>query len=342
MAEDLAFSVIIPVFHGGAALRNVLASMRELDFPANGFEVLVAVPEGDEATLALIDEEAASCDFALACVACPTSERPALLNAASARARGNILAFTDEHCTVSPGWLSSLNAALSGDAKLGMAGGPDQLAYSNRWLGKGLSWVMNSFAGTGGCRSNRGLRAGRFYPRPCNMAVRRSVATDVAYEARGDRVRIFDESLPVHENIDLTERIEGAGWRVVHVPDMHVTNFRDTQFLSFVSRNFQMARVARKMGVHRLPHTTMSATILAVLALAVLATVYPHARIALGATALAYATMLIGCALLALLRTGKASVLLTVPLLLAVLHFARGFGYIAPAPPTASSNAAPR
>ena len=44
-----------------------------------------------------------------------------------------------------------------------------------------LDYVLNSFAGTGGLRSKKGPRVGKYYPKLWNMAILREVALGVSY-----------------------------------------------------------------------------------------------------------------------------------------------------------------
>jgi len=53
------FSVIVPVYHGGWFLRDALASLVALDYPADQLEVIVAGP-ADDAGAQRITEEAAT------------------------------------------------------------------------------------------------------------------------------------------------------------------------------------------------------------------------------------------------------------------------------------------
>jgi GT2 family glycosyltransferase len=332
MSQDLAFTIILPIYHGGDALRRALASLREIDFPPDRFEVLVAGPANDGESARVTEAESAAAPFELLYVPAPSAERAVELNAACAAARGAVLALTDEHCLVPPEWLRALSTVLEREPDAGIIGGPDRVDYTGTVFGPALNWALNSFVGSGGLRRKEGLSAGKYYPRIYNMAVQRAVALEVSPPGGGNGPRPFDEGLSVHQNVDLTDRVERLGRRTVYAPQFAIRNCRDTTFASFLRRNFDMARTARALGAHRLPHALLAASVLAFVVLAVLAVLSPRFHIVLGACASLYALVLLTCGLAAVGRTGALSTVVTAPLLLTGIHLTRGVGYLFPLP----------
>jgi hypothetical protein len=162
------------------------------------------------------------------------------------------------------------------------------------------------------------------------MAVARRVADQVAIRNGDGAGRIFDESLSVHENVDLARRVLATGRRIVYEPAMVVRHYRLSSFGHFVARNFQMARAARRLGVHALPHVILSAALVAAALLAVLGLFYPPAALGLAAAVGLYLVVLFAGGLGAVAATGKMQSFVVAPALLASVHVSRAVGYLLP------------
>jgi GT2 family glycosyltransferase len=294
MSSDLHFSIILPVCHGGELLRAAMDSIRKLDYPPEQFEVIVK------------DE----------------TNRSAALNAACGEARGKWLAFADDDCVLWPDWLKALRAVTEREPDAGMIGGVDELVTDGSAFDLALDSVLNSFWGTGGLRRGAGVRAGRYYPRLWNMAIARDAIVPML-------PRVFDESLDVHEDVELAERIRRAGRRIVFAPDWRVGHRRDTNYGSFVRRNFGMARVAGRTGIHRLPHTVLAACVIGALLFVPGSLFIAPLQPVLMFTAGVYGAVLLFCAVVGFVRARKLKVLAIIPALLVSCHFARGAGYLA-------------
>jgi GT2 family glycosyltransferase len=328
MAGQPDFSVIMPVCHGGPFLRKALDSMRAMEYDAGAFEILVSGRSGDEEARRLTTELKRAAPFRVEYAPCDAATRSALLNTAIASATGRILAFTDDDCAPPRSWLRDWRAALDTRPEAGAMGGSDELPSGSRAFDQALDWVLNSFVGTGGIRTSaRGV--GRYYPRLWNMAIPRAVALAAALPGRGERPQVFNESFHVNEDVGLVERIARTGKEVVCAPQVRVRHYRDTTLFSFLRRNFRMARVCRRLGLHRLPHTLLAGGALAVSALAVLSAWPGPWRMALAACVGAYALVLLGSALAALAAKRRAEMLFLVPGLLAGVHAARAAGFLA-------------
>ncbi len=327
------FSVVVPVCHGGGLLRESLASLRALDAPAGTYEVVVAVAEDDAESRRAIEEaaDAAGADgVPVRCVTCGTHNRSAMLNAAWRTARGRVLAFTDDDACAPPEWPAGLLAALDGGAA-GVVGGPDEHPGGGRAFDAALSWVLQSLIARSGLRGRPRSGGSEYYPRLWNMALPADVAQEVAIRADGAPVRLFNESLDVHEDVELCARVKASGRRIGYAPDAPVLHRRDTTFGSLLGRNFEMARASRRLGVQRAAQGAVSGSLLAGLALAAAAVFWPPARWALAVCAAAYILVILACATAAAAATRRPAAAFWVIPMLAGLHVARGAGYLLPA-----------
>ncbi len=332
MKKAIDFTIIMPVCHGGRFLRTALSSIHGLDYPADRMEVLVTGAEEDAVSRGIVRDEAVSSGYDIFHIPIARPSRAAMLNAACNVARGRVLVFADDDCVFLPDWLNRIEAALRQhtDIEIGILGGSDTHERDARPFNLALDYVFNSFIGTGGLRRGRGARVGKYYPKLWNMAVPRDIASQVALDASEGSPKIFDETLSVHEDVDLAERIEMKGRKIVFAPEVMVMHSRDTTLGSFIRRSFRMARIARSLGVHRLPHMLLMIFAVGLCALPLLSAVYQPMKMLLWIVLGAYLTVLLISAAGGLKQTGKLSVFAFVPLLLMSLHFARGFGFMFP------------
>lgn len=112
-------SVIVPTFQRPAALADCLEALARLDASTTPFEVIV-VNDGGHIDQALIAFFRTRLDLQLVNQA--NAGPAAARNAGAARARGRILAFTDDDCAPAPPWLQRLCAAVLADSAT-LAGG---------------------------------------------------------------------------------------------------------------------------------------------------------------------------------------------------------------------------
>lgn len=331
MSERLECSVILPVCHGGALLKNALASLRKIVFSSDRFEVLVAGSSDDSESKDTVATEASKSSFAMVYVVCDGENRAAKLNAACYRARGRFLVFADDDCIFHEDWLKNLCDVLNREANVGIVGGVDEPAAHNASaFDQALDKVLHSFLGTGGFRYGRTSPLGKYYPRLWNMAVPKEVVLEAALKKANGALPVFDEDLTVHEDVDLAKRIEKQGRRIIFAPEVRVGHKRDTTFREFVCRNFSMARTARFLQVHRLAHTALTAFVLGMPVIAFGSFFVCFFRPVFFGFVVIYAIILLGKGIEGLLKTKNVRVGIFIPLLLMSLHLGRGFGYLFP------------
>lgn len=100
-------SVIIPVFNSAATVPPLVNSLRALRYPADRLEVILVDNGSTDGTQELL----AATPFLIESEPAVRSSYAAR-NRAIARARGEVLAFTDADCTVDPLWVDRGVAAL--------------------------------------------------------------------------------------------------------------------------------------------------------------------------------------------------------------------------------------
>lgn len=330
MAPEIEISVILPVCHGGGSLRRALESLRSVDFPPDRLEVIVAGSASDEEARRTVDGEAAGVPYRLLYLPCDSAVRSYLLNRACSSARGTFLVFTDDDCEFFQGWLRDVVKEFRHRPEVGIVGGTDIAPGNLSAFNRALDFVLGSFLGTGGIRRGDGAAVGQFYPRLWNMAMPRTIGLSLAKGRRDDRLIVFDETLPAHEDVDLGRRVMASGMRVLYAPNVRVRHHRETNLLSFIRRNFSMARVSRSLGIHKLPHLALSAGVLGFFVVSAGALFIEILRLLLLVSAGLYVAVILTVSLKSAIRTSDTGIIVLAPVLLVALHFSRGTGYLFP------------
>lgn len=329
MTGNPEFSIILPVCHGGKFFRKALGSLGRLEFPRESFEVLFAGTDNYDLRKS-VQAESAETNIAMKYIDVMKLNRSAMLNEAISRSKGRILVFADDDCVFLPEWLRRLSDVFERENNIGVVGGLDQVGANEPPFNVALDYVLNSFAGTGGLRRRQGPRVDKYYPKLWNMAIPREVALGVAIKSNEGVSQVFNETLDVHEDVELIDRIEKTGKRIIYAPDVIVMHSRDTTLRSFTRRSFNMARTSRSVGVHRLPHVSLAVFTLVLISLTIASIISGPFRPVLTVVSAAYFAVLLLSALGGGIRSGQPVVGMYVPLLLILLHFSRGLGYLFP------------
>jgi len=189
-------SVIVPVRNGAAHVGECLASLCGQTWPAEALEVIVVDDGSVDATrervrtypVTLLAEHGAGSPYAAR-------------NAGIARARGEILAFTDSDCVPVKEWVAEGVATLEAEAA-DLAGGQVRFRCSDPPRAAELVDVVRNLDHER-CISERGVA------KTGNLFVRRRV-----FEALGP----FDPKHRSGEDVGFTTRAGGAGYTLVYAP----------------------------------------------------------------------------------------------------------------------------
>ena len=108
-AREPSISVVVPTHGRPHYLARCLEALARLTFPREGFEVIVVDDGGDGSNDAVVRPFEDRLDVNL--VRQPRAGPGAARNMGADRARGKLLAFTDDDCAPEPRWLGALAAA---------------------------------------------------------------------------------------------------------------------------------------------------------------------------------------------------------------------------------------
>jgi GT2 family glycosyltransferase len=152
-----------------------------------------------------------------------------------------------------------------------------------------------------------------------------AVPREAAEAVRARDGFLFRESLDVHQDVDLSERIRRTGRAVVHAPGWIVHHRRETTLRSCLARNRRMARAGRRHGLQRRAHAGLACGLVFGLVLVALAVLSPASRpFVLGLAGLA----VVGPFVDAWFRTRRLTAALWAPVLLHGIAVARAVGHV--------------
>jgi glycosyltransferase involved in cell wall biosynthesis len=207
-AADAVFvSVVLPVLNEERHIEACLDSVLAQDYPADRFEVIVADGGSTDGTRDIVRAVAAR-DGRFRLIDNPGRLQAAGLNLAIAASRGDVIARQDGHAEWAPDHLSRSVALLFSTGADNVGGRQD--AVGEGVSGRAIARAMSSPFGVGGARFRYSNHEEEM-PTVFLGTFRRS-----AFE----RVGLFDEAYPPHEDYELNERLRATGGRIVFSPDI--------------------------------------------------------------------------------------------------------------------------
>jgi mycofactocin system glycosyltransferase len=262
-------SVVIPAYARPDATRATVDSVLALDYPANRFEVVV-IDDASPEPLVFPDLPADR----VRVLRLAENGGPAVArNAGIAAATGELVAFLDNDCTVTPDWLTLLAAALE-EAEVDIAGGR---ALSPPSRGHGLLAAYEAVRSpldmgkTGGAVGTGELVP---YLPSCNLLVRRSAA---------QRLGGFRDGMHLGEDVDFVWRAREARSKVVYEPAATIVHHHREQLGAMLRRRAEYASSeALLVRLHPVSRRVLVVPVTVSLALAALASWrHAHAAVAL-------------------------------------------------------------
>lgn len=239
----MKFSIIVPVYNRPNEVKELLESL-SLQTSKN-FE-LILVEDGSTIKCDLVvDEYKDRIDIKYYFK--PNSGRSLTRNYGMERATGDYLVFFDSDCVIPERYFEILTKEIE-DNYSDCFGGPDRAHESFTDLQKAISHSMTSFITTGGIRGGKKV-LDKYTPRTFNMGFSMEV-----YRKVGDFKDMFGE------DIDLSLRIQAAGFSTRLIRDAYVYHKRRVSFKSFYRQVnvFGRARIDLQLshpGSMKLVHT---------------------------------------------------------------------------------------
>lgn len=213
----IRFSIIIPVYNRPDEVEELLASLtKQTD---KGFEVLV-IEDGSSVPCEDVCRRYEK-QLDLHYYYKPNSGRSETRNHGIARATGDWFIIYDSDVIVPPQYIATVRAELDARPEIDCYGGPDAADDSFSDVQKAINYSMTSVMTTGGIRGATKNKS-KFSPRSFNMGISRR-----CFEKVGGYKNM------IGEDIDLSIRIQQAGFKTTLIPDAYVYHKRRVDLKKF-------------------------------------------------------------------------------------------------------------
>lgn len=246
MNNSKLFSVIVPAYNRANEIDKFLSSFARQT--SKNFEIIV-VDDGSTDNLKVVVEKYKSqldIHYFYQANSGPGTAR----NTGMQKANGKWFVFIDSDCTVPPDYIANIEAHLKME-DFDAFGGPDTYSKDFSPFLKAVDYAMTSFIGTGGTRG-ASRSVAKYYPRSFNMGIKREVYETI----RGM------QNLRHGQDIEFSNRIYRAGFKVKFLPDVYVYHKRRTNLRRFFKQIFNWGVTRINLGkmdkemlksVHALP-----------------------------------------------------------------------------------------
>ncbi len=221
-----AYSLIIPTYNRPDEVSELLDSLANQTF--QNFEVIIA----DGSPGSLVKETVIKYQQKLRLIYLYEKNLgiSESRNWGASEASGQYLVFLDSDCIAPPGYLQSIDEFLK-ETPAEIFCGPDAMHESFSPIQKAISYAMTSPFTTGGIRGRK-KHLGKYQPRSFNMGVLREAFNKVGGFS----------TLKVSEDIDLSIRLDKAGYRTALIPDAFVYHKRRSTFYKFYKQTNSFGR----------------------------------------------------------------------------------------------------
>lgn len=213
----MRYSVVVPTFSRPGEVNELLASLQNQS--EKSFEVILADGSLDDSVKEVADRYRTQIPVRhLYHKGIGISDAR---NWGVREAVGTYVLFFDSDCVIPQDYFRNLSAFLA-IHPADYFGGPDGAGEDFNPLQKAISYAMTSFFTTGGIRGRK-RHVGEYQPRSFNMGIRRELFMQIGGFS----------GLKVSEDIDLSIRMQKAGFRAVLIEDALVFHKRRSTFYKF-------------------------------------------------------------------------------------------------------------
>lgn len=252
------FSIIIPVYNRPDEIDDLLGSLAAQT--VKNFEVVITEDGSTVPCREIVDKYTDRLDIQYFFK--ENEGRSIARNHSMSKARGDYFIFFDSDCVIPPNYFEILTKELD-HTHTDCFGGPDAAHESFSTTQKAINFAMTSFLTTGGIRGGK-VQLEKFTPRTFNMGFSREV-----YNHVGGFREMFSE------DIDMSKRIEAAGFKTRLIRNAEVYHKRRVDFRKFFRQVyvFGMSRITLKLlypGSLKPVHTLPACFVIGILSLTIL------------------------------------------------------------------------
>jgi len=225
LASDI--SIIIPVYNRPTELEELLDSLDRQT--VRRFDVIVVEDGSQERSDKVVDKYQNK--LTIAYFNKENSGPGDSRNVGCTKSKADFFIFFDSDCIIPPDYIKNIARKID---EVDAFGGPDKAHPGFTPIQKAISYSMTSLFTTGGIRGSK-KSVEKFHPRSFNMGYSRKV-----FEKTGGF-----SNLRFGEDIDLSIRILGEGFKTKLIPECFVYHKRRTDFKKFFKQvyNSGIARI---------------------------------------------------------------------------------------------------
>jgi succinoglycan biosynthesis protein ExoA len=313
-------SVVMPIRDEAAFIHRSLDAVLAQDYPAEKMEVIVADGLSRDGTREIIESYMTAWPH-LRLVHNPSLIVPTGLNAAIARARGDVIVRVDGHSEIAADYMRRCVAHLADDG-VDVVGGYIEHVGGSR-VAAAIAIAMSTPFGVGNAAFRTVRHKTMLVPTVPFPAYTRRII-----EAAGP----FDEELTRDSDAEYNQRLTQLGAKIMLAADVHARYFTRTTLRSLWTQYFQYGywkvRLLQKHPRQMLPHHFVPPLFVAsLLGSALLAALTVYATYALALVGGAYGAANLAASLWAVRRRGWSHLPL-LPLAFATLHLSYGLGFL--------------
>lgn len=220
-------SIIIPVRNVGKIIGQCLESLRNLDYPKERYEVIIADSESNDETGTIVQK------YKAVLVSTPKRSVCAGRNAGFKVARGEIIAFSDADCVMDKNWIKN-SLKYFQDPKVGAVGGPNITPANDTPFAKAVGFVFDQAIFSAGSIHGRILnkvKEVKSIP-GCNVIYRREAL---------EKVFPIDETIFEAEDYITNHKIRQLGYKLLYTPDTFLWHYRRPTPKNFFKQIYRYA-----------------------------------------------------------------------------------------------------
>lgn len=324
MENNPVVSICIPCYNEEKTIRKVLEALARQTYPLSKMEVVIADGMSKDATREKIDEfRQSGSPLEVRVVDNPKRIIPAALNTAIDAARGEYIIRLDAHSIPHPEYVARSVAGLEQHLGDNVGGIWKIVPHENSWMANSIAAAAAHPLGVGDAKYRYADTPGEADTVPFG-AFRKAY-----FQSLGG----FDESLLTNEDYELNTRIRKAGGRLWLDPSIQVqyysrSTLRDLARQYWRYGYWKVKMLQRYPGSLRWRQALPPLFVLGLVVLLLTAVWLPAARWALAAVVVLYSGALVVSGLDVVLEQRKYSLLLGVPVAIAVMHFSWGSAFL--------------
>ncbi len=224
--KDLFISIIVPTRNEEKNLPRLFQSLRQLNYPKDKLELIIVDGGSTDQTVTLAK------NFGAKVLSNTRKIRGAGCKIGVAKAKGQLVAFTDADCVVPKNWLKDLLPFFN-QKEVASVGGPNVTPKDDTPFAKAAGEVVTLLTRPGSRYGYQGHQVTEIYHNPgCNVLYLKKAILKVGN---------FNPRLLTCEDEELDFRLLQAGYRLLFTPQVVVDHYRRPTYKKIFIQAYRFA-----------------------------------------------------------------------------------------------------